>query len=500
MRPSLPLYPFSSIYMPRLNLAPSSSTHAPAYSYPHPPSPSTSPASLPTPSTSPVSLPLSLLYPAAFTASLPSPPASLHLLRIPQPSPPSPRRLPSTLQASPSPPSTSSPPPPPPQHPSALSPPPSTSSASLTPPLHLPSIPNHSLSPLPSPTAPQQRKAAVPEVEIKLATSRTQARGRVQFNHKAGKYEPLGDDPSLIDLLTLPSRTPPALATETHDFDVHEDLRELYGDLVSAEELDRLDAQPNCFNFSERVSQTLRPQTKSPRVSESDRGPPLPLPETPSTPSPPPRRSTFVENEVNLQGLLPAAKVVERMANQNIQDEVVQEGDWEAESEGMVCLYTLKNPGIVERLVPVPRGVTSIHLHPTRPSVLVAGRTDGEVMVVSFRDAGPPSVLTSSASMGKHLLPVGQVSPESEVHSSFSYFLRLSELYVLAIVVLGFVADGLVDIGNKGGLPVLPSALRRDRLLRGVPVAADSRPDADSAPGEARPEPRAAADHRQRRH
>lgn len=81
----------------------------------------------------------------------------------------------------------------------------------------------------------------------------------------------------------------------------------------------------------------------------------------------------------------------------------------------------------------------------------MAGRTDGEVMVVSFRDAGPPSVLTSSASMGKHLLPVGQVSPESEVHSSFSYFLRLSELYVLAIVVLGFVADGLVDIGNKGG-------------------------------------------------
>ncbi|XP_047469113.1 dynein intermediate chain 2, ciliary-like [Penaeus chinensis] len=257
--------------------------------------------------------------------------------------------------------------------------------------------------------------------------------------------------------LALQAKSTPAIATENQDFDVHEDLRELYGDLVSAEELARLDAQPNCFNFSERVSQTLLPQTKV-----------LPL------------RSTFAEDEVDLQELLPAAKVVERMVNQNVQDEVVQdykywedasdefhplegsllplwkftcdasrvclvtdvcwsflcddlfaagyatEGDWEAEDEGMVCLYTLKNPGVGERLVPVPRGVTSIHLHPTRPGVLVAGRTDGEVMVVSFRGAGAPRVLTSSAATGKHLQPVGQVRWEDHDRGEIPTFYSVS--------------------------------------------------------------------------
>ncbi|KAG7174922.1 putative dynein intermediate chain 1-like 4, partial [Homarus americanus] len=45
---------------------------------------------------------------------------------------------------------------------------------------------------------------------------------------------------------------------QQHLQDVGQDLEEIYGNIMSAEQLAKLDTQPNPFNFSERVSQTLR--------------------------------------------------------------------------------------------------------------------------------------------------------------------------------------------------------------------------------------------------
>nr|XP_053637336.1 dynein intermediate chain 2, ciliary-like [Cherax quadricarinatus] len=79
------------------------------------------------------------------------------------------------------------------------------------------------------------------------------------------------------------------------------------------------------------------------------------------------------------------------------------------EAGGLLCLYTLKNPGVPERYLPTPCGLTSVQFHPTHESVLVAGRTDGAVMVYDARQALLPRVVTSSTTSGKHLLPVCQV-------------------------------------------------------------------------------------------
>lgn len=46
--------------------------------------------------------------------------------------------------------------------------------------------------------------------------------------------------------------------------EANRELEELYGGIVSKEELARLDSQPNPFNFSERVSQTTRLNIKVP--------------------------------------------------------------------------------------------------------------------------------------------------------------------------------------------------------------------------------------------
>ncbi|XP_037789718.1 dynein intermediate chain 2, ciliary-like isoform X2 [Penaeus monodon] len=77
------------------------------------------------------------------------------------------------------------------------------------------------------------------------------------------------------------------------------------------------------------------------------------------------------------------------------------------ENEGRICLFTLKNPGIPERMLVTPQGVTSVQFHPSRESVVVAGHSDGTVTV--YDAAAPPGRLSSSTTSGKHLLAVMQV-------------------------------------------------------------------------------------------
>ncbi|ROT69578.1 putative dynein intermediate chain 2, ciliary [Penaeus vannamei] len=80
-----------------------------------------------------------------------------------------------------------------------------------------------------------------------------------------------------------------------------------------------------------------------------------------------------------------------------------------SDARGMLCLFTLKNPGIPERVLQPPCGVTSVQFHPSRASVLAAGRVDGAVMVVDVRSPRAPRVITSTVVAGSHLQPVCQV-------------------------------------------------------------------------------------------
>ncbi|ROT80993.1 putative dynein intermediate chain 2, ciliary-like isoform X3 [Penaeus vannamei] len=81
----------------------------------------------------------------------------------------------------------------------------------------------------------------------------------------------------------------------------------------------------------------------------------------------------------------------------------------ESESEGRICLFTLKNPGIPERMLVTPRGVMSVQFHPSHESMLVAGHSDGTVTVYDARHDASTGRLSSSTTSGKHLLPVMQV-------------------------------------------------------------------------------------------
>ncbi|ROT69579.1 hypothetical protein C7M84_012218 [Penaeus vannamei] len=117
------------------------------------------------------------------------------------------------------------------------------------------------------------------DIDIRLSASGKFNRCHVLFDFKSGAFKPLPTEDLVFDLLSLPSRVvhredlereerrkdPASMQgekkceVETQEKDENaRELEELYGAYVTPEELAKLDAQPNPFNYSDRVSQTFR--------------------------------------------------------------------------------------------------------------------------------------------------------------------------------------------------------------------------------------------------
>ncbi|XP_076042145.1 dynein axonemal intermediate chain 1-like [Oratosquilla oratoria] len=194
-------------------------------------------------------------------------------------------------------------------------------------------------------------------------------------------------------------------------------------------------------------------------------------------PHPPPVPASYGDDGHNLRAMASSTQIIERMVNQNIYDEIAQDFKyWEdgsdefrplegsllplwkfnhdksrtlvvsalswspvypdlfaasympgdmtgPESEGMLCLFTLKNPSSPERVFKTNCGITYIQFHPKVRSVLVTGQTDGNVVVYDVRTRADPTIISSSINTGKHLLPVLQVKwIPTEAGSDLSFF------------------------------------------------------------------------------
>ncbi|XP_064097257.1 dynein axonemal intermediate chain 1-like isoform X2 [Macrobrachium nipponense] len=231
----------------------------------------------------------------------------------------------------------------------------------------------------------QEQPRSDPIVEITLTADMRTTSNEIIYDTTTGRYQEVKNCMAVLDLLSLPSKVlhkdNPKLrkngSSEDDGEEVEKDnitllLEELYGDVMSSEDIAKIDTQPNPFNFSERVSQTphgnLREKSiqtdQAPgttfsqnigvrdiydayqwdehlamlREKEKQRDkdkqnnelvPQLPL-GTPGDAPPPaldsPRLGAVKQNPFeNLPGLLEAAIVVERMLNQNLYDEVTQD-------------------------------------------------------------------------------------------------------------------------------------------------------------------------------
>lgn len=188
--------------------------------------------------------------------------------------------------------------------------------------------------------------------------------------------------------------------------------------------------------------------------------------------------------------MAPAAKILERMVNQNTYDDVTmdfkyfedpsdefreQEGtllplwkfsfdkvkklavtsitwspkyldlfavghgsyDFLKQTNGMILFYTLKNPSYPEIMYETDSGVMSLDLHPEYPYLLAVGFYNGNVAVYNVLENKTSPVYVSSAKTGKHTDPVWQVKWQKEdLDNNLNFFSISSDGRVVSWTLL----------------------------------------------------------------
>lgn len=88
--------------------------------------------------------------------------------------------------------------------------------------------------------------------------------------------------------------------------------------------------------------------------------------------------------------------------------------DFTKQSNGMIMFYSLKNPSYPEFLYETKSGVLCLDIHPEHPYLVACGFYDGSVGVFNIKDSRKDAVFLSTAKTGKHTDPVWQVRWQKE--------------------------------------------------------------------------------------
>jgi dynein intermediate chain 1 len=195
------------------------------------------------------------------------------------------------------------------------------------------------------------------------------------------------------------------------------------------------------------------------------------------------------DDMVHSQKMGKALKILERMANQNAEDEIFQDFKyWEDASDlyrngegsllplwrfstdrtkrkqvtalawnpvypdmfavgygsydfmrqgsGMVCCFSLKNTSHPEYIFPTESGVMCIDFHPHHQSLVAVGCYDGTVMVYDVRSNVNKPIYSSTIRTGKHTDPVWQVHwQEEDLAKELNFFSISSDGHVASWIM-----------------------------------------------------------------
>ncbi|KAK4816900.1 hypothetical protein QYF61_024542 [Mycteria americana] len=88
--------------------------------------------------------------------------------------------------------------------------------------------------------------------------------------------------------------------------------------------------------------------------------------------------------------------------------------DFMKQGQGMLLLYTMKNPSFPEYVFSAESGIMCLDFHNDHPYLVAVGFYDGNVAIYNLKKATPQPSYKSSAKSGKHTEPVWQ-TPESQI-------------------------------------------------------------------------------------
>lgn len=110
--------------------------------------------------------------------------------------------------------------------------------------------------------------------------------------------------------------------------------------------------------------------------------------------------------------------------------------DFLRQSSGILCIYTLKNINHPEYMFVIDSGIMCLDFHPVYPSLLAIGCYDGNVYVYDIRLKGSAPIYSSSIKTGKHTDPVWQVSWQIDDMSKELNFFSISSDGLVASWIL----------------------------------------------------------------
>ncbi|KAL1499669.1 hypothetical protein AB1Y20_011866 [Prymnesium parvum] len=97
--------------------------------------------------------------------------------------------------------------------------------------------------------------------------------------------------------------------------------------------------------------------------------------------------------------------------------------DFMKQGTGMLCLFSLKNPSWPEFSCTTPTGVMCVDWHPQHSSVLCVGLYDGTVCVYDVRSKSMAPIYQSTVKSGKHTDPVWEVCwQEEDLAKNLNFF------------------------------------------------------------------------------
>ena len=97
--------------------------------------------------------------------------------------------------------------------------------------------------------------------------------------------------------------------------------------------------------------------------------------------------------------------------------------DFMRQGSGMICCFSLKNTSHPEYTFSTESGVMCLDFHPQHPALLAVGCYDGTVMVFDVRNKVNKPIYISSIKTGKHTDPVWQVMwQEEDIAKELNFF------------------------------------------------------------------------------
>ncbi|XP_063082349.1 dynein axonemal intermediate chain 1 isoform X4 [Cavia porcellus] len=258
----------------------------------------------------------------------------------------------------------------------------------------------------------------------------------------------------------------------------------------------------NQFNFSDRASQTLNHPVRD-RECQME---------------PPPRTnfSATANQSDDITKVSQAAKIVERMVNQNTYDDVAQdfkyyedaadeyrdqEGtllplwkfqndkakrlavtalcwnpkyndlfavghgsyDFMKQSRGMLLLYSLKNPSFPEYIFSSESGIMCLDIHVDHPYLVAVGHYDGNVAIYNLKKPQAQPSFRSSPKSGKHTDPVWQVKwQKDDMDHNLNFFSVSSDGRIVSwtLVKSELVHTDVIKLKVEGSTTDVPEGLQ----------------------------------------